>query len=283
MVIYFIIHFNKKLLVMARQVGHIKYKGTLGEVRHFKIKGMQGDFAGLKGGPSGDQVKTDPSFIRTRENMNEFGGCAAAAKSVRIGLSQLMKQMSDPQLTGRITGIMKKINLEDLSEARGVRAILISTQRKYLKGLNFNKNLVLESVLYAPFSVTPDVDRLSSDLVVPAFNIASSINIPSGATHFRLVNAVSVLSDYAFNASTKIYEPVESALNEISSITYSEYIDLSTVQTTDITVTSALPAGTTLTENVSVINSVGIEFYQKVGENYFIFKTGNCLKVYDLF
>ena len=178
---------------------------------------------------------------------------------------------------------MKKINLEDQSEARGVRAILISSQQKYLKGLNFNKNLVLESVLYAPFSVTPDVDRLSSDLVVPAFNIASSINIPSGATHFRLVNAVSVLSDYAFNATTKIYEPVESDLNEISSITYSEYIDLSTAQTTDITVTSALPAGTTLTENVSVLNSVGIEFYQKVGENYFIFKTGNCLKVYDLF
>ena len=36
---------------MARQTGPIKYKGTLGEVRHFKIKGLKGDFAGLKGGP----------------------------------------------------------------------------------------------------------------------------------------------------------------------------------------------------------------------------------------
>jgi len=27
--------------------------------------------------------------------MNEFGGCAAATKSVRIGLFQLMKQMSE--------------------------------------------------------------------------------------------------------------------------------------------------------------------------------------------
>jgi len=36
---------------------------------------------------------------------------------------------------------MKKINLEDQSEARGYRAILISTQSKYLEGLHFNKNV----------------------------------------------------------------------------------------------------------------------------------------------
>jgi len=65
--------------------------------------------------------------------MNEFGGSASAAKSVRISLSEIIKQMSDSQLTGRLTGIMKKINLEDQTEARGYRAILISQQNQYLK------------------------------------------------------------------------------------------------------------------------------------------------------
>ncbi len=32
---------------MARQLGHVKYKGTIGEIRHFKIKGMTGNFANL--------------------------------------------------------------------------------------------------------------------------------------------------------------------------------------------------------------------------------------------
>ena len=50
---------------MAKQKGHIKYVGTLGEVRHFKIKGNEGYFAGLKGGPTAEQVKTAPGFIRT--------------------------------------------------------------------------------------------------------------------------------------------------------------------------------------------------------------------------
>lgn len=268
---------------MARQIGHIKYKGTLGDVRHFKIKGLRGDYAGLKGGPSGDQVKTDPAFKRTRENMNEFGGCALTAKSVRVGLSQLMKQMSDPQLTGRLTGIMKKINLEDQSEARGYRAILVTNQKHYLKGMNFNKNINFESVLYAPFSVTMDTERVSSDLVVPAFNVASSVNVPAGATHFRLINAISVLSDYAFNSISRAYEPIEMALNEMSKITYSDYLNVNSAITEDITVTSAFPEGTVLTENVTVPNSVGIEFYQKVGENYYLFKTGHCLKIHDLF
>ena len=72
---------------MARQKGHIKYVGTLGEVRHFKIKGNEGYFAGLKGGPTAEQIKNDPGFIRTRENMSEFAACANAGKSLRVGFA----------------------------------------------------------------------------------------------------------------------------------------------------------------------------------------------------
>ena len=57
---------------MARQTGPIKYKGTLGEVRHFKIKGLKGDFAGLKGGPSGEQVKTATNLAVVLRLQNLF-------------------------------------------------------------------------------------------------------------------------------------------------------------------------------------------------------------------
>jgi len=123
----------------------------------------------LNGGPTGDQIKNDAAFKRTRENMNEFGGCANAGRSVRVGLNMLMKQMSDPQLTGRLTGIMKKINLEDQSEARGYRAILITTQSQYLKGLNFNRNISFDSVFYAPLTLTNTVERDSSTVEVAEF------------------------------------------------------------------------------------------------------------------
>ena len=68
---------------MAKQKGPIKYIGTLGDIRHFKNKNTEGYFAGMIGGPSAEQIKTDPAFARTRENMSEFGGSANVAKVVR--------------------------------------------------------------------------------------------------------------------------------------------------------------------------------------------------------
>ncbi len=212
---------------MAKQKGVIKYVGTIGDIRHFKIKGQEGYFAGMVGGPTGEQVFTAPEFERTRENMNEFGGSAKAGKSVRNGFAQLMSKMADSQLTGRLTGIMKKINLEDQSEARGYRAIEISTQRTYINGLDFDKSLSLSSILSAPYNVTHPVARDAADLVVPAFDPMSLIIAPPGSTHYRLVNAIAVVSDFAFNSTTSTYEPTQPTFNELSDVAYSGYLDLS--------------------------------------------------------
>lgn len=267
---------------MAKQTSHIKYKGTIGDVRHFKIKGLPGHYAGLVGGPTGEQVKTAPEFKRTRENMNEFGGCATVGKSVRVGLAQILKQFSDPQLTGRLTGIMKKINKEDQTEARGYRAVLVTQQSQYLLGMDFNKNVSLNSVFRAGFTLTEEADRTGSTLNVPSFQPASSIIAPNGATHFRLVNAVSVLSDFAFNATSGEYEPLDAVNNELSQIAYSDYLSLSEA-TGAISVVSTLPGSPTLSSDVSVINSLGIEFYQKVGSEYYLFSSGNALKIQKIF
>jgi hypothetical protein len=268
---------------MARQLGHVKYKGTIGEIRHFKIKGMTGNFAGLKGGATGEQIKNDPGFVRTRENMNEFAACAIAGKSVRVGLSLLMKQMSDSQLAGRLTGIMKKINLEDMTEARGYRAILVSTQSKYLLGLNFNRNFSFDSSFLAPFELTANADRNNSTLTVPAFSPAKSVIAPSGATHFRLINAVSVISDFAFNATTGIYEPIQPELNEVSNVAYSDYLDIKLDIAAPTVIASALPGAPEMNDDVTVLNSVGIEFYQKAGNDYYLFNAGHALKIQSTF
>ena len=189
---------------MARQLGHVKYKGTIGDIRHFKIKGMTGNFAGMNGGATGEQIKSGASFVRTRENMNEFAGCASVGKAIRAGQSQLMKTMSDPQLTGRLTGIVKKINLEDQTEARGYRAILISAVPQHLIGLNFNRNNTVEGSFTGEFETVANAGRNSVTLTVEAFEALKQLNIPSGATHFRFVNSISVISDYAYNSLTKV-------------------------------------------------------------------------------
>jgi len=264
---------------MARQLGHVKYKGTIGEIRHFKIKGMTGNFAGLNGGATGEQIKSGASFVRTRENMNEFGGCATVGKAIRSGQSQLIKQMSDPQFTGRLTGVVKKINLEDQTEARGYRAILISTQSQYLIGMNFNRHCSFEGSFTAPVETVASVDRNGVTLTVAPFNAMTAVNAPAGSTHFRFVNSISTISDYAYNSVTKVYEPLEPSLNELSKVVYSDYIELASGTTPAITVLSELVGNPELTADVSLISCIGIEFYQKAGSGYYAFSVGNSMKI----
>lgn len=268
---------------MARQLGHVKYKGTIGDIRHFKIKGMSGHFAGLNGGATAEQIKNGASFVRTRENMNEFAGCATVGKSIRAGQAQLMKQMSDPQFTGRLTGIIKKINLEDQSEARGVRAILITAVPQHLIGLNFNRNNTVEGSFSGKFETVANEARSSVTLTVEAFKPLEQLKVPAGATHFRFVNSISVISDYAYNAVTKVYEPIEPALNELSKVTYSDYIEIAPGENPEVSVVSALAGTTTMTENVSLLSCVGIEFYQKAGTEYYVFSVGNSMKIKNVF
>ncbi len=238
---------------MARQTGLTRYTGTMGGVRHFKIKGLSGDFAGMVGGPSGDQILTAPEFERTRENMNEFGGCTPAGKSIRTALSQIIKQMSDPQMTGRLTGVLKKINLEDQSEARGYRAILISKEREYLIGFAFDRNVSLEGVFTAPYILSHSNARDAGALTVPAFDPSKLVSPPAGATHFRLINALAVVSDFEYNDQTETYVPKDSDNNELSIVEYSDYLDVSTAIATSTVVTATLPGTPTLTNDDSVL------------------------------
>ena len=267
---------------MARQKGPLKYVGTLGDIRHFKIKGNEGYFAGLIGGPTAEQIATDPAFQRTRENMNEFGGCAMVGKSIRVGLASLMKTMADSQVTGRLTAIMKKINLEDSSEARGKRAILITQVPHYLNGFEFNRFTSFDGTFNAPSTITPAPSRDSSTLDIPVFNPLNYLNIPAGATHFRIINAISVISDFGFNATSKVYEPKETGLNEMKAIEYSNYLPVDTV-TSALSLVATLAGPPTMTADVSVVNTIGVEFYQEVNANYYVFAQGNAMKISEIF
>ena len=187
---------------MAKQTGLVRYSGSMGGVRHFKIKGLSGDFAGLNGGPSGDQIITAPEFVRTRENMNEFGGCATAGKSIRVGLSQVIKQMSDPQMTGRLTGVIKKINLGRPNRSQGLPGNSDFPGKTVFDGFAFDRNVSLEGVFTAPYTLSKPLARDAGTLTVPAFNPANLINAPAGSTHFRLISALACVSDFAYNAQT---------------------------------------------------------------------------------
>jgi hypothetical protein len=69
------------------------------------------------------------------------------------------------------------------------------------------------------------------------------------------------------------------ALNELSNVTYSDYLPVDINIETETTISSALPGAPTMSTDVSLLNSVGIEFFQKVGANYYLLNNGNALKI----
>ena len=106
--------------------------------------------------------------------MNEFGGCAKVGKSLRTALSALMGKFTDPQVTGRLTSIMKKINLEDGTEARGYRKVEVSTQKIICLDLNLTKPFYLRH-FQCSYDIEPDAGRTSSRFYRAAFNPADLI------------------------------------------------------------------------------------------------------------
>jgi hypothetical protein len=68
----------------------------------------------------------------------------------------------------------------------------------------------------------------------------------------------------------------------MSNVAYSNYSPVDVV-TSLINVTATLPGAPTLSTDVSVLGSIGIEFYQKVGSNYYLFNAGNALKIENIF
>ena len=179
---------------MARQKGIIKLKGKLGDISFYKSK--DGYLAREKGGVDASRIASDPAFARTRENGAEFGTSASAGKLLRDTVRVLGKNASDNRVTARMTKIMSQIKNLDEANERGERNIaeglLHEAGKALLKGFNFNKNAVLGSVLYVPYTL----NTATGEVKIESINTLEQINYPQGATHVIFKSAFAVV-DFA--------------------------------------------------------------------------------------
>jgi hypothetical protein len=170
---------------MAKQSGIIKLEGTIGDITFYKSQ--DGMLARGKGGVSGDKIKSDPAFQRTRENGEEFGRAGAAGKILRMALRTFLQNASDSRMVARLTKEMVAVVKADVTSTRGQRNVL-DGELELLEGFNFNINGKLSSTIFIPY--TPSIDRTTGLLKVdiPAFSPAKTIAVPDGVTHIRFVS-----------------------------------------------------------------------------------------------
>ena len=264
---------------MAILTGAIKYRGSFKSIRNYRNLHDGNTYAGEKGGANRDLILNNPAFARTRENMSEFAGCGLAVKAIRRGFINLLPDQTDSHFTGRLMSMVKEVNRRDFEGLRGKRAILFSVSRTTLCTIVFNVLQNIADVIQNYFVCTHPITRIEATLTVTAL-VIKPVNVPKGATHFRVQNHLSIISDYNYSEGNRRYEPV-SLMNGQSAFKYSEYTPVGTPLTEVVKAT--FPVGTDLAEDCSVIQCVGIEFYIMTAGDVYLPTKGSSMMVNDAF
>ena len=238
---------------MAKQMGIIPLKGTIGNITFYKSKA--GHLAREKGGIDANRIATDPAFVRTRENGSEFGRAGKAGKLLRTAFRALLLNIGDSYLTARLASKMLKVIQADVTNVRGQRNV-IDGEAELLKGFEFNSSARLGSTLYALF--TTAIDRAAGTLIVdiPSFVPVNMVAGPAGATHFKILAAGAEID---FEAETFVSGSAASAELPI-----------------DATPTAMMNLTVNVTDNSTkpLFLSLGIEFYQQVNGALYSLKNG---------
>ena len=264
---------------MAIQTGAIKYRGSFKSIRNYVNLHDGNTYAGEKGGANRELIMNHPAFARTRENMCEFGGCGVAVKALRYGFINLLPEQTDKGFTGRLMRLVKEINRHDIEGERGKRSIIFSSAKPILCKIVFN---VLQGVVNSfknSFIFTHPVSRAEATLKITDMKI-KSVLIPKGATHFRVQNYLSSISDYSYSETTHRYEAIDQ-FNSQSAFKYSEYTKIDTALTVELK--AEYPVGTLISEDCTIIQSVGIEFFITTDGTTYKPMVGSSYMIVDVF
>jgi len=201
---------------MAKADGILNIEGTVENLTFFKKDGK--NFVRRKGGVSKQRIETDPNFVRTRENMNEFKQSATSGKLLRLALGSLVFRAKDNKLSSRLLQTMSRIKNLDGTSARGQRTVAqglaTAAGKVNLTGFDFNANAALNSVLFAPY----ELDVPTGKVTITDFIGVEQLQYPEGATHVSFQAAVLAI-DFNTSFSEVAYSNIENIAISLTPIT----------------------------------------------------------------
>ena len=171
------------------------------------------------------------------------------------------------------------INLKDGEGTNGERAINISLHKTMLKSLNLHEKRKIDyEVKRCVRASHPDLGN-EAILTVKGLNPGPHL-VPGNAQYYRVVNHISIVSDYVYVAEDKKYRPL-SKLNKTAAYVYSDYIPVNTPLSGEFKATFKI--GTVMSESDTVLQCVGLEFYNRVGTDGYVFYSTGTMLLCDVF
>lgn len=248
---------------MARQSGLIKLKGTLDNVNFYKTK--DGNLARMKTSVDAKRIANDPAFERTRENGKEFGSSAGSGKLMRDAVRPMAMNASDGRVTARLTKLMTVIKNLDTTSDRGKRVVALGIQDPAgvatLKGFDFNKEALMGSIMYKPFTV----DTATGEIMIADLIPQNDVIWPQGATHIQLTAGFAGIDFETGEKDLQLSAPVN--------------LPIDPTQTTVTLTPAAVPAVAT-----TKLFLLKIEFFQEINGSQYTLKNGlyNALRIVEV-
>jgi len=232
---------------MALQDGILKIKGLLDNISFYKT--ADGYLVRRKSGVSGDRIKNDPAFQRTRENLAEFGRAGKASKHLRAALRPVVRLVADRRMISRLTKEFMRVVKSDPSSSRGQRSAA-KGNIALLQGFEFNAASPLSAAFHAPFASSIDRAGGTISVSIPSFVPANMISAPAGATHFRLMSSG---AEVDFDAGTFT-----------SNVVTTDLLPINLAPTEAFNLETLIPPGSTH----ALFLVLGIDFYQEVNNEF---------------
>lgn len=264
---------------MSKQSSLVKFQGKMDGVSFYRKKG--GHFARMANGPSKQRILTHPKMARTRENISEFGGLAVMTKSFHDTLSKV-SNLTDTNLRSRTAKVFRVITKRSAG-IRGKRPLQVSQHRELLKNLEINSAAALADVLAARYTTTHTPERTSATVSLQEPSIREMVTAPPVATHFRLVHLLGAVADTVFDETLSKYTPADAFFNTMNVVDFSDYLPTGVNQELSVNIVTTLPNVQAPGDQVSMLQGLGIIFYEQIGDVYYPLAENSAMKIVDIF
>lgn len=176
---------------MAKQASSIfKLRGRIEDLSFYKSQ--DGFLARTKGGVSGDRIKSDPKFDRTRRHGQEFGIGGRAGKLFRKVWKNEIPKASDNRLASRVTQLMMRVLQSDTASEFGSRQVYLG-DLTLLNGFEFNNEVSLDQVLNVELTTSYDRPTGIVSVVLPARIPTQDVVMPEGNSHYQVFAAAAAI------------------------------------------------------------------------------------------
>ena len=234
-------------------------------------------------GPTSEQFRKDPNYVASLSHSIEWfdGNRGMFYRIINSKKIWFIKQVtSDTWVVLRASVTIETPMIRKRTRLRkGKKAISFSLNRPILRTLTLHEKRKIDHQQRRNITTGHPASRAEANITLNGLN-PDTLHVPVNAQYYRVINHLSVISDYVYVENSRKYKPCN-AIDTMKAIAYSDYTALNTPLTA--TVKAAFPNGTILSETVTVMQCVGIEYYIKAGANEYIPFTTGSMMVYDVF